>query len=152
MMRSSAVPRVRPQEFVPFSGQAHFIGGPSISLTDVPVSVVPVPVVPEPEPADADVETLVSSQTSTIFDEELFLVNDNNDGFDMDQLIDDNSGPDLNNCVGAMTKLNDIKDIAASWNIELTDHKYTKQLKDDICDFIMECTLKLTKLEASIGG
>ena len=27
MMRSSAVPRVRPQEFVPFSGQAHFIGG-----------------------------------------------------------------------------------------------------------------------------
>ena len=69
----------------------------------------------------------------------------------MGQLIDDNNGPDLNNCVGAMTKLNDIKDIAASWNIELTDHKYTKQLKDDIDDFIMDATLKLTQFEVSMG-
>ena len=88
-----------------------------------------------------------------MFDEYLFDANNSNDGFDigMNQLTVDDDGPDLHNCVGAMSKLNVIKDIAANWNIELTDRKYTKQLNEDIDDFSMEATLKLTRFEVSMG-
>ena len=165
-MRSGAVPRVRPREITPVSGQAHQLGSdapesqapesqapesqaPESQAPDVEVNSSPVD---QPD-EDDDVETVVNSQdwTPGIFDEEPFPVNNDNDGHRWTYQLHPNDDPDLVNCVHAMTKLNDMKDIAANWNIELDDHKYIKDLKNDIDDFIMLITIKITAFEVTMG-
>ena len=130
MMRSRA--GVRPREFVPFSGQAHFLwksepfGEPAaarqlISLPDVPEPAVPEPAVPAPalpdvperavqeravpdkdEEEEEDVETIVESQDWTPGLFDEEPFEINNDNDGFDMLINDGDGPDLVECINAV--------------------------------------------------
>ena len=51
----------------------------------------------------------------------------------------------------ALKTITDLKDIAASWLFRIIVHKYTDNMRADIDNFVIKCTIVITEIDRVFG-